>query len=174
MSQSDPKGSQTNGASHPRMTGAEREALEVANDPILAQMLEEERIESSAFDTALLWRLIKRVKPYKSLAALAIVLATIEAVVMTAPAWLIGLAVDSVTGAERFSAWSQWLLDQAAIYEGVLPRSGNSGSPGRAWARQSSIEANHDRRELSDSADKREDHCRRQRNWLVRNSSSNR
>ena len=79
-----------------QLARAEREALAVANDPILRQMLDEERVEGQEIDTRLLWRLIRRVGLHWKLAAFAILLALIEAQLMALPAWLIGLAIDEI------------------------------------------------------------------------------
>lgn len=85
-------------ASTDSWTAAEREALEAARDPVLQHMLAEERVESSTVDTRLLGRLLAYVKPHTGLGILSIALATIEALLMTAPAWLVGLAVDVARG----------------------------------------------------------------------------
>lgn len=77
---------------------AEREALAAANDPVLKHMLAEERVESSTVDTKLLLRLLSYLRPHRALGTLGIGLATIEAVLMTVPAYLVGLAVDVARG----------------------------------------------------------------------------
>lgn len=90
------------GASSPETTdnlsGVEAEALRVAQDPILAQMLHEERVESEQIDSALLWRLLAYLANHKGLSAIAVIMATVEALLMIMPAYLIGLAIDEVTG----------------------------------------------------------------------------
>ena len=78
----------------------EREALAVADDPILAQMLAEERVQGTELDLGLLWRLLRYVKPHAGLAWFSVALATVEALVMTMPAFLIGLVVDRIGDAE--------------------------------------------------------------------------
>ncbi|TVR04819.1 MAG: ABC transporter ATP-binding protein [Deltaproteobacteria bacterium] len=84
------------------LSRVEAEALRVADDPILAQMLHEERVESEEVDAALLWRLLAYLRHHRALAALAVAMATIEAILMIMPAYLIGLAIDEVTsGAGR-------------------------------------------------------------------------
>ncbi|MBH23952.1 MAG: hypothetical protein CMH57_05730 [Myxococcales bacterium] len=88
----------------------ERAALQLARDPVLKRMLDEERVESGGLDTALLGRLLTYLRPHKRLAAVAIVLATVEAIAMTLPAWLIGLAMDQVSGSRREGAAVDWLV----------------------------------------------------------------
>ena len=78
------------------MSKAEREVLAAAKDPVLQKMLEQERIESAEFDTSLLWRLLGYLKRHRALSALGVCLSMVQAVVMTLPAWAIGLAVDMV------------------------------------------------------------------------------
>lgn len=78
-------------------SAVEREALAVADDVILRQMLDEERVESGQFDHALLGRLLRFAAPHKRLALVAIGLTIIEALLMTLPALIVGLAVDRVT-----------------------------------------------------------------------------
>lgn len=78
----------------------EREALAVADDPILAQMLAEERVQGTELDLGLLWRLLRYIKPHAPLAWVAIALATVEAMTMTMPAYLIGLVVDRIGDSE--------------------------------------------------------------------------
>lgn len=79
---------------------AERDALDVAKDPILKQMLDEERVESSEIDTSLLLRLLRYLRPHLPLAFGAVLLATFEAILMTLPAFAIGLAIDRVSSTE--------------------------------------------------------------------------
>lgn len=94
------------------MDTVEREAMAAAGDPILARMLAEERVEAEQVDSGLLLRLAGYLRPHRTLATLALVLAFVEALVMTLPAYLVGLAVDaasptgarSATAAER--AWA--------------------------------------------------------------------
>lgn len=86
-----------------KLSPAEREALEVADDPVLAHMLAEERIESEEVDTRLLLRLLSYVRPHRKIAAAAVGLAILEALVMTLPAFLIGLAIDQVRQPEARS-----------------------------------------------------------------------
>jgi ATP-binding cassette, subfamily B, multidrug efflux pump len=98
-------------AAAPRAKGIEARALEMAGDPILAKMLAEERVESKVWDTALLGRLLKYLRPHSGLAWLSIGLALIEALIMTAPAFLIGLALDRVGaagGARPLDGWLSW------------------------------------------------------------------
>lgn len=80
------------------LSTAEQEALDVAGDPVLEQMLAEERVETTGIDTNLLMRLLGYLRPHSGLATVAVLLAFIEAALMTLPAWLIGLAVDRARG----------------------------------------------------------------------------
>lgn len=80
---------------------AEREALRAARDPVLAQMLDEERVESRLVDAALARRLLRYLRPHVGLSALAIALGLLEALVMTLPPLAIGLAVDRIAGKGR-------------------------------------------------------------------------
>lgn len=89
-------------------TGIEARALQMAGDPILAKMLAEERIEAKVWDTALLGRLFTYLRPHSGLAWLAVSLALVEALIMTAPAYLIGLALDRVGaggGSRQLDGW---------------------------------------------------------------------
>mgnify|MGYP002633108076 CR=1 FL=1 len=92
----------------PVAKGIEARALQMAGDPILARMLAEERVESKVWDTALLGRLLSYLRPHAPLAWLSVGLALIEALIMTAPAFLIGLALDRVGaagGARKLDGW---------------------------------------------------------------------
>lgn len=77
---------------------AEREAIDVARDVVLAQMLEDERVETSEVDGRLLWRLMTYLRPHRRLVFATAALAISEALLMTLPAWAIGMAVDSAAG----------------------------------------------------------------------------
>lgn len=82
-------------------TDIERRALQIANDPILAQMLEEERVESADLDLTLLWKLGRFAKPHKVLALTAIALSVVESLLMAFPAYVTGLALDRAIGGDR-------------------------------------------------------------------------
>lgn len=101
---------------------AEREALDVADDPILRQMLDEERIASDVWDTSQMWRLARYLAPHRALTALAVALATIEAFLMTLPAYLIGMAIDRVGDAERDPAAIDGLVQGAIELTGLAGR----------------------------------------------------
>ncbi len=79
-----------------KLSRAEAHALEIAEDPLLAKMLEEERIESSELDVMLLFRLLRYTKPHKALTITAICLSVFESMLMTLPAYGIGLAIDRI------------------------------------------------------------------------------
>ena len=100
-----------------RVHRTERAVLDAAkNDPILAKMLEEERIESSEADTRLLVRLGKKIAPHKLLAGVAVSLAFIEALAMTMPAYMIGLTVDAISsdgGESRTRGFARFWLERA-------------------------------------------------------------
>ena len=76
---------------------ASRKIVELTKDKVLEQMLAEERVDSDEFDTSLLYRMFRYLLPRKGLTGLAVLLATCEALVMTIPAYLIGLAIESAT-----------------------------------------------------------------------------
>lgn len=85
-----------------KYSAIEKRALEMANDPLLRKMLQEERIESEDVDLTLLWKLTRYLAPYRGLAAVTVILAVVQAVFMTLPPYLIGMAIDRITtGAER-------------------------------------------------------------------------
>ena len=81
----------------PKMSAIEQQALAIAADPVLAAMLEEERIESEDFDLTLLWKLARYVGPHRWLATGAVLLSGIESLLMTLPAYVVGLALDRIT-----------------------------------------------------------------------------
>lgn len=85
----------------PKITGIEQQALALAGDPVLAAMLEEERIESEDFDLTLLWKLGRYVGPHQWLAAAGVGLSIIESLLMTLPAYVIGLALDRITTTQK-------------------------------------------------------------------------
>jgi len=96
-------------------TRAEREALAVANDPILEQMLREERVESKAVDTALLMRVLRYVRPHRKIMAASVSLSVVDAILMTLPPFIIGVAIDRAQQSDtRTSSGVVALLDNAA------------------------------------------------------------
>jgi hypothetical protein len=111
-------------SSAPRLSRVEREALAVANDPILKHMLDEERVEADQVDTALLRRLLGYLRPHRLLATGSVLLATLEAVLMTVPAYLIGVAVDRVATDEPA---------ENALARCPTPRRPSSASSGPWW-----------------------------------------
>lgn len=96
---------------------AEAAVLRASDDPVLVRMLEEERVGGKLLDAALLRRLAGYLRPHRALATLAIALATLEALAMTLPAYMVGLAVDRIAGTPRplyaADAWTlglgQWI-----------------------------------------------------------------
>jgi ATP-binding cassette subfamily B protein len=76
-------------------------AAPAPRDPVLERMIAEERVESRLLDSALLRRFARSLGPHPGLVAAALLLALAEALTMTLPAWVIGLAVDRLTGAPR-------------------------------------------------------------------------
>lgn len=80
-----------------KYSAIEQRALEMANDPLLKKMLEEERIESEDVDLTLLRKLLGYLRPYRLLASVTVALAVVQAVFMTLPAYLIGMAIDRIT-----------------------------------------------------------------------------
>lgn len=93
-----------------QLTRVEKEALAASRDPVLIKMLEEERIESKDVDWRLFLKLLRYLKPHTGLATVAVLLSTVESVLMTMPAYVIGVGVDSVQeGARR----SEQIFDPA-------------------------------------------------------------
>lgn len=97
-----------------KLTQVEQEVLRVTDDPLLKKMLDEERVESEALDTSQLLRLVRYLSPHKALTARALVLALVEAFVMTIPAWMIGVAVDRLAGNTREPTGPVRLLEWGA------------------------------------------------------------
>lgn len=98
-------------------SSAEREAIDVARDVVLAQMLEDERVEGAEVDGRLLWRLLAYLRPHRRLVIATALLAISEAVLMTLPAWAIGMAVDSAAG--NASAANRSFAVASGPYEAV-------------------------------------------------------
>ncbi len=100
----------------------ERTAIELANDPILAAMLEEERIESEDLDLTLLWKLARYVRPHRNIAIAGVVLSVADSLLMTLPAYITGLALDRITSGERApEAVSRGIDAIAALVIGADP-----------------------------------------------------
>ena len=76
----------------------EAEAVRVARDPVLAHMLNEERVETTGRDVTLMKRLLGHLGPHKGLAAACVAMALLEALVMTLPPFVLGLAMDRAAG----------------------------------------------------------------------------
>jgi len=89
-------------------------------DPVLERMIAEERIETRLLDGALLGRFARALGPHPALVAAALALALAEALTMTLPAWLIGLAVDRLTGAARAGSAFERGVSAAADGLGAL------------------------------------------------------
>jgi ATP-binding cassette subfamily B protein len=103
----------------------ERRVLETTTDPILRLQLAEERVESKAMDSALLGRILAYLKPHWPLALLALLFATVEAVMLTLPAWMIGLAIDSLgSPPERGVSRAAWELANALTPASSDPTAG--------------------------------------------------
>lgn len=101
-------------SSTPKASSIERKAVELANDPVLAAMLEEERVESQDLDLTLLWKLARYVRPHRKLAGVSIVLSVLESLLMTLPAYITGLALDRITSAERAPQMVDQFFDTVA------------------------------------------------------------
>ena len=92
----------------------EAEAIRVSRDPVLAHMLAEERVDTRGRDVQLLRGLLRYLAPHKGLSALCVLMAVLEALIMTIPPYLVGLAMDRASGATaRGGRWVDALLDQA-------------------------------------------------------------
>ena len=117
-------------AAAPKITPIEAAIIKATRDPILQQMLEQERIESGELDSSLLARLLGYLKPHKAEAALCVGLISVEAALMTLPAYVIGLAIDVVRdqgterdqGASALESWTRgatsWIgqgIERAAL-----------------------------------------------------------
>jgi ATP-binding cassette subfamily B protein len=96
----------------PDLTRFERRVLEAAADPILRLQLAEERVESASVDSALFGRLLGYIKPHWKWALVALCFATMEALLLSIPAWLIGVAVDSLNNTVEGSG-ARWVVDTA-------------------------------------------------------------
>lgn len=107
----------------PKLSKTEEAVLDAANDPILRMMLEQERIESEEVDSSLLFKLLAYLDAHKGLAGMSIFASVAEAILMTLPAYAIGLAVDVVrqAGQERAAggALDAWMSSLAASIAGV-------------------------------------------------------
>jgi ATP-binding cassette subfamily B protein len=91
------------------LSRAEADVLKAAADPILQRMLAEERVEAQQIDSALLWRIMRSLRPHGWLVAFAMTMATAEAFLLTVPPWAVGLAVDTLQGqvpAQGLGAWA--------------------------------------------------------------------
>ncbi|OIP38823.1 MAG: hypothetical protein AUK47_11040 [Deltaproteobacteria bacterium CG2_30_63_29] len=95
---------------------ASRKIVELTKDKVLEQMLAEERVDSDEFDTSLLYRMFRYLLPRKGLTGLAVLLATCEALVMTIPAYLIGLAIDRVGDSAHRASFVTQTLDHATAH----------------------------------------------------------
>lgn len=105
-----------------KASAIERQAIELANDPVLAAMLAEERIESEDLDLTLLGKLLRYARPHARLAGVAIVLSVVESLLMTLPAYITGLALDRMTQADRAPQLIDRAVDSlAAITVGATP-----------------------------------------------------
>lgn len=105
-------------------TGIEKKAIEITNDPLLAKMLEEERIESEELDWTLLVRLTRYILPHRGLAMGSIAAAIIESLLMTLPAYVIGLTLDRIIGGSRDDTFVDRWLDAGATALGVAEING--------------------------------------------------
>lgn len=83
-------------ASTKKLSKTEQAVLDAANDPILQKMLEQERIESEEVDASLLLKLLGYLRAHRGLAAASVSMSVVEAVLMTLPAYAVGLAIDVV------------------------------------------------------------------------------
>ncbi|MEC9399026.1 MAG: ABC transporter ATP-binding protein [Myxococcota bacterium] len=111
------------------LSKTEQAVLDAANDPILKKMLEQERIESEEVDISLLFRLLSYLKSHRGLASLCFGLSLIEALLMTMPAYAIGLAVDIVRsgpGSRGTGRGLDGILDGASTAIGGLFFSGQA------------------------------------------------
>ncbi len=104
-------------------SATERAALEASRDPILREMLEQERVVSDEVDAKLFVKLVRYVRHHKGLAAFSITLSVIEAALMALPPFAIGLAIDVIrsSGAQRSEAGlAGGLHAVVAWFDGVI------------------------------------------------------
>ena len=85
----------------PQPSKTEQRILQVAKDPILTQMLEQERVESQGLDASMLWRLLKYLRRHPTLAILGVLASVLDAALMALPAYGVGLAVDVIRDSSR-------------------------------------------------------------------------
>ncbi len=111
----------------------ERAALEASRDPILKEMLEQERVVSDEVDAKLFVELVRYVRHHKGLAAFSVTLSVLEAGLMALPPFAIGLAIDVVrqSGAGRsdeglagalhgVASWIDGVIGYAPGVEGLI------------------------------------------------------
>ncbi len=92
-----------------KATRIEQAIIEATRDPILQKMLEQERIESSEVDTSLIFRLLGYLRPHTAFSLLCLALISVEALLMTLPAFVVGLAVDTVRNQGQLRTAAQGL-----------------------------------------------------------------
>lgn len=85
-------------AQKPAVSKLEAEAIAVSRDPVLAHMLAEEKVEVAGRDLQLLKRLLGYLRPHLLLASVCVFMAVIEALAMTIPPYIVGLAMDRASG----------------------------------------------------------------------------
>lgn len=85
-------------APKPPVSRLEAEAIAVSRDPVLAHMLAEEKVEVEGRDVQLLKRLLGYLRPHRLLATLCVLMAVAEALAMTIPPYIVGLAMDRASG----------------------------------------------------------------------------
>lgn len=117
--------SQSSDPSSKQVSGIEKRAVAIANDPVLAAMLAEERVESEDLDITLLWKLMRYVRPHGLITSISIALSIVESLLMTLPAYVIGLALDHITGGDRDTQMIDGAL--GSLGEWVLGAVGASG-----------------------------------------------
>ncbi len=107
------------------LSKAELRVIEVARDPVLAQMLEQERVASEEVDASLLWKLLAYLKRHRALVSASVGLSLIEALLMTLPPYAVGMAVDVVRQQPRIDAGAidALLLGLSRGVEALLPAS---------------------------------------------------
>ncbi len=85
-------------AQKPAVSKLEAEAIAVSRDPVLAHMLAEEKVEVVGRDVQLLKRLLGYLRPHRLLASVCVLMAVAEALAMTIPPYIVGLAMDRASG----------------------------------------------------------------------------
>jgi ATP-binding cassette subfamily B protein len=113
-------------ASEQTESTSEHHSLNLSRDALLERMLADERIEGKRTDKRLFFVLMGYLRPHAGLAFFCVLLASVEALLLTVPAYFVGLAVDVASGQSRDGVWASSLVDvasaAAAFFAAAAPR----------------------------------------------------